>query len=75
MKMYNDYPWNEILEAMHERIAAGYDFYQKFSCEKCGQRLTMPEKNIMYEHGICDQCGHETDIKARGCNYKLIIHY
>lgn len=71
---YSDYPFDEIAEAMPLRIADGYDFYQKFTCAKCGQRLTMDVKNHLFDSGTCDQCGHETNIKARGCNYLLVKH-
>lgn len=69
---YKDYPFSEIAEAMPLRIREGFDFYQKFTCTGCGQRLTMPDKNVLFESGTCDKCDHITDIKARGCNYMLV---
>jgi predicted RNA-binding Zn-ribbon protein involved in translation (DUF1610 family) len=75
MKRPEDFPFDEIAATMPKRIKAGYDFYQKFTCSACGQRLTMPEKNQLFEKGTCDKCGHITDIKAQGCNYLLTKHY
>jgi hypothetical protein len=68
---YNDYPWDEIVKAVNQHIANGATIYQKFSCEKCGQRLTMDVPNILFYEGTCDRCGHTTDIRKRGCNYLL----
>lgn len=65
-----DFPYREIAKAMPQRIADGFDFYMKWTCEGCGQRLTSSEPNVMFEEGCCD-CGHVTNIKKRGCNYLL----
>ena len=48
----------------------GYDVFQKFSCEKCGQRNTSTESNSFPAVGKCE-CGHETDLQKRGCNYVI----
>jgi hypothetical protein len=69
---YNDYPFYEVAEKAGELIRAGADVYQKFTCQKCGNRLTMEEPNIFYREGSCDNCGHITDIEKTGCNY--LVH-
>jgi hypothetical protein len=69
---YQDYPYEEIAASMMEKAAEGFRVYQKFTCGKCGQRLTMPKPNAIYETGSCDKCGHVTNIRQSGCNYLLI---
>jgi hypothetical protein len=66
-----DFPFYEIAAAVKKHAAAGDECYQKFTCAKCGQRLTMDIPNIIYETGTCDRCGHLTDIKSQGCNFLL----
>jgi predicted RNA-binding Zn-ribbon protein involved in translation (DUF1610 family) len=68
---YEDYPFEEIAQAMERRLREGYDFYQKFTCGSCGARLTMELKNTLFASGTCDRCGHTTDITKSGCNYLL----
>lgn len=43
----------------------------KFTCEKCGQRCTLVEPNVLYERGDCFKCGHSTKIEKGG--FALII--
>lgn len=45
--------------------------YQKFTCDGCGTRLTMPEANVWYQTGTCDQCSTVTDIAKKGCGFVL----
>lgn len=68
-----DYPFDEIAAAVKEHAHSGRYCYQKFSCAKCGNRLTMEQANVLYTKGTCDSCGHVTDIRAQGCNYILHI--
>jgi PHP family Zn ribbon phosphoesterase len=69
-----DHPFNDILEAVDKLIAGNpnVDTYQKFTCENCKNRLTMEEPNTFYTAGICDKCGHTTDIKKNGCNFMAL---
>ena len=67
-----DYPLKEIEATLRKRLAEGYSFHQKFTCEHCGQRLTVEEENVLLEEGGCDQCGGITNIKKKGCNYMLL---
>ena len=71
--MANDYPFQEIVAAVDKLAAKGALCYQKFTCEKCGERLTMDEPNVLYKTGTCDKCGHVTNIEKNGCNYQVMF--
>lgn len=68
----SDHPFDDIIKSVTEQIALGNLCYQKFTCAKCKNRLTIEEPNKFYTNGSCDKCGHITDIKAQGCNFMLI---
>jgi Zn finger protein HypA/HybF involved in hydrogenase expression len=70
---YLDHPFDEVAATAQEKIAEGATVYQKFTCAKCGQRLTIEEPNVFFTEGHCDKCGAITDIKKRGCNYLIIF--
>ncbi len=70
---YDDYPLEEIEEAVAKHIKAGHEVFQKFTCIGCGERLMVEEANRLYTSGSCDKCGVVTDIKKTGCNYLVII--
>ena len=69
---YEDYPLEEILQAVAKLADEGWDVYQKFTCSGCGQRLTIDEANTFYAESTCDRCDAVTDIRKQGCNYLLI---
>lgn len=71
MPKYNDYPFMECAAAANKLIEQGMDVYQKWTCQHCGARQTMPDVNKFYALGICEECKKETDIAARGCNYMV----
>jgi hypothetical protein len=72
-RMPKDFPFDEILDKVCEIIEQGdYLVLQKFTCEHCGQRLTMDVANKIFAEGGCDKCGKMTNIEKRGCNYTLI---
>lgn len=77
MTTYNDYPIAECQKRIDEIFdrypSLDIKAFQKFSCEKCGERLGMDIPNAFFVSGTCDQCGHETDILKRGCNYTLVM--
>jgi len=50
----------------------GFHFLQKFTCEQCGERLTMDVLDILYFEGDCEQCGHTTDIRKTGGGMVMI---
>lgn len=70
---YNDYPFEQVCKRVKELADQGHRCYQRFICEHCGQKLHMEEANKFFMEGNCDQCGKTTNIKARGCNYLLIM--
>lgn len=65
-----DLPLAECSLKAEEMIAAGGTVFQKFTCEKCGNRLIMDQPNTFYVNGSCDKCGHVTRIKY--CGFLLI---
>ena len=73
---YKNFPFAEVTAKAEEIINArpGTKVYQKFSCDMCGQRLTIDEPNVFHKRGTCDQCGWMTDIEKRGCNYAVVAH-
>ena len=66
-KHMHDYPIEECRVTADKAIENGYTIYQRFSCEQCGQRLTMDVPNVFFTSGGCDKCGHTTAITH--CNY------
>jgi hypothetical protein len=67
----SDHPFYEVAAAAKKWIDAGQTIHQKFTCENCGVRQTMEIPNVFYTSGKCEECGHVTDLKLRGCNYLL----
>jgi hypothetical protein len=49
------------------------EVFQQFNCAGCGIKQTMPDPNVLYTHGKCEECGAITDIEKHGCNYA--VHY
>jgi hypothetical protein len=68
---YKDIPIEECARNADKLIRAGAVIFQKFTCENCGQRLTMTEPNTFFRYGTCDQCGHKTEIKK--CGYAMMV--
>jgi Zn finger protein HypA/HybF involved in hydrogenase expression len=73
MKSKLDFPFMDVVQGAQDAMMAGATIYQKFTCFHCGSRQTMSEPNKMFIHGICEECGKETNIKLRGCNY--LVHF
>ena len=71
----NDYPFDQITKSVMDQLQENprLRFFQKFTCEKCGNRLMMSEPNKFYRAGDCDKCHHVTDIEKRGCNYMMLM--
>jgi hypothetical protein len=65
-KDYGDLPFEEAYRRAKYWISQGCIIFQKFTCEKCGQRLTMEMPNVFYRAGSCDKCGHITQIDKCG---------
>jgi ribosomal protein L40E len=68
----NDHPFDEVAREAEAWAKAGHTIFQKFTCGRCGSRQTIAEPNRFFMFGQCEECGAETDIKARGCNYVLM---
>ena len=71
---YNNYPIEECADAIHDILEQNPDakVFQKWTCEGCGRRVTGCEVNKLARIGHCDDCGHNTDIDAHGCNYMVV---
>lgn len=68
-----DKPLSEIADMIEKEILPrGWHYLQKFSCDKCGNRLTMDVLDILYVEGECDKCCAITDIKKSGCGFMMI---
>jgi hypothetical protein len=66
-------PFDDVIRACVAHVADGRIVYQKFDCEKCGERLGIEEPNHLYEAADCWICGHITDIRKTGCGYMLML--
>lgn len=64
-----DHPFNEVVKTAEGLIKKGVNTFQKFTCDGCGVRQTIDVPNVFYTSGKCEECGHVTDIRAKGCNY------
>lgn len=52
-----------------ERSGGRCDIYQKWTCQHCGSRQTMGEKNKFFRSGHCEACGGTTIITK--CNWMM----
>lgn len=70
---YQDFPFDEVVRAANELASRGFQVHQKYTCDGCGERLTIEAPNTFHLQGICDKCpGVVTDIAKKGCNYLVI---
>jgi hypothetical protein len=72
MTQPNDYPIELCMKSVKPYLDNGCHFHQKFSCTKCGSRQAIEEQDKFFAEGKCEECGHVTDIKSRGCNFAII---
>jgi hypothetical protein len=70
---YHDISILECERQAQRLIAEGGMVFQKFTCDHCGSRQTMPEPNKFYIGGNCEACGKPTDIARKGCGFALIM--
>jgi len=63
-----DLPIPEAVEMANELLALSpfASVFFKFTCERCGNRLTFDVPNVLFKRGSCDKCGHITEIKKVG---------
>lgn len=73
MTKMTDHPFDSVVRQAQAEIAKGNWVCQKFTCSKCGNRLTINEANVFHSHGHCDACGHVTNVLATGCNFLLLV--
>ena len=67
------HPFDETADAAFEAMRKGATIWQQFNCASCGIKQTMAEKNKFYTRGVCEECGHETDIQRDGCNFMVML--
>jgi len=81
MKTYKDYPLAECARGVERflRDNPGGAFYQKWTCGRCGERVTGNTPNLLCEEGHHEEradgspCGYVTNIRKTGCNYALHV--
>jgi len=66
MKLYQ---FSEVSVNAEQQIADGATIYQQWQCAHCGIKQTMPDPNVFYTKGKCEECGEETNIEYDGCNF------
>lgn len=64
-----DFPFKEVCKAAEQLAKAGCAVHQKWTCEKCGERVTANTANYFTTFGHHEECGHITNIEKKGCNY------
>ena len=67
------HPFMDCVKQATKYMERGALVYQQFNCSGCGKKQTMDVPNTFFEKGICEECKHETDIVADGCNYMLTM--
>lgn len=68
----NLYPFKDCVTGADLLIRKGGTVFQQFNCSGCGTKQTMPDRNVFYRQGKCEECGATTDIEKEGCNYMLV---
>lgn len=64
---YGYKPRAQILQEAEWNIAQGHQrLYFQFMCEHCKAKNTFGEANMLYETGVCSNCGQETEVKQAG---------
>jgi hypothetical protein len=67
-----DHHIDEVVPNANRMIEAGADVYFKFTCENCRARQMFDEPNALFRQGSCEECGHVTDLRRRGCNFMVV---
>jgi len=70
----SDYPLQECAAAAEKILAKNkaVKIYQKWTCAKCGARVTANQPNVFTTMGHHEDCDGITDIAEQGCNYMVI---
>lgn len=66
------HPFKDCVEGAELVIGRGVNVFQQWNCSHCGTKQTMPDLNIFYKKGTCEECGAMTDIEKDGCNYMAV---
>lgn len=62
-------PFYEVIKKAEIVIEKGGTVYQKFTCDRCGDRQMIDEPNRFYRLGRCGECGYITNIEETGCGF------
>jgi len=77
MNQYKNYTLAQCDRRLAEYVEAirsgKMTFWQKFTCEKCWQRIQIDEPNKLFVVGHCQHCNHVTDLTVTGCNYSIMV--
>jgi len=70
---YKNFPLKECDKELQriKRECPNMAFYQKWTCGGCHKRITGNTPNALFVQGICEECGHTTDLRKTGCNYAV----
>jgi hypothetical protein len=79
MTAYKNYPLAECARGVDQilRNCPGSVFFQKWTCVRCGERVTGNTPNMLSEFGHHEEradgsaCGGVTNIRKSGCNYAV----
>ena len=58
---YKDLSGEKIIELMRKLISRGFVCFVKYTCEKCGERVTCTQPNSFFTNGYTHDetyCGH-----------------
>lgn len=64
-----DIPIAEAAAEAQRFIEAGGIAHQSFTCACCGHWQIMSDPCVFYGAGICEKCGHTTDLMVTGCGF------
>jgi len=66
-KEYNDLSQRKIIEKMKKFIDQGWLCFIKWTCDKCGERVTCNTPNAFFTEGYThEECGHTSYPKKFG---------
>jgi uncharacterized protein (DUF983 family) len=66
------YPFDQVIASARERMMAGMRIHLQFNCDNCGMKQTFEQEDYLSERGQCEECGHITSLKDKGCNLMVI---
>lgn len=69
----NLYPFLEIVDTCNALIKKGTACFQQWQCTHCKTKQTMPNPNVFYTKGICEECKGVTNIVETGHNYMAVM--